>query len=156
MVSVPTTLLIGYGNPLRGDDGLGWQVAVRYAREAAARPGLRVLPCHQLTPELAESLSEVDRVIFVDATAESPPGEIKVVPLSPDPAAPRSFTHQCDPPGLLASAHALYGHAPAEAWLVTVGGAEFGYCESLSPTLTNLLPRLDEIINGLLAGPAPE
>jgi hydrogenase maturation protease len=48
---MPGTLLIGYGNPLRGDDGLGWQVADQVARDADK--SIKVVATHQLTPELA-------------------------------------------------------------------------------------------------------
>ena len=49
-------LILGYGNPLRSDDGLGWQVAVQLFRTNTS-PEVLVLPCHQLTPELAEPIS---------------------------------------------------------------------------------------------------
>ena len=45
-------LIIGYGNPLRGDDGIGPAAAALLAGDAA--DGAEVLACHQLLPELAE------------------------------------------------------------------------------------------------------
>jgi hydrogenase maturation protease len=60
-------LIIGYGNPLRGDDDVGWEAA---SRLAAALPSeaVHILAVHQLTPELAEAVSEADLLIFVDAS----------------------------------------------------------------------------------------
>lgn len=52
-------LVLGYGNPLRSDDGLGWRVAVELFR-ANASVDVLVLPCHQLTPDLAETASLVE------------------------------------------------------------------------------------------------
>ena len=42
-------LIIGYGNPLRGDDGFGWHAALRL-REIIHDDGIEILPVHQLTP----------------------------------------------------------------------------------------------------------
>ena len=42
-------LVIGYGNTLRGDDGVGPRVAV--AVEDLQLPGVRTLVCQLLTPE---------------------------------------------------------------------------------------------------------
>src|SRR5580704_15594719 len=52
----PRTLVIGYGNPLRSDDALGWH-ASRLLAQALAGQEVDVITCHQLTPELAEPLS---------------------------------------------------------------------------------------------------
>jgi Ni,Fe-hydrogenase maturation factor len=51
--------------PLRTDDGLGWQVAVELFRTNTS-PEVDVLPCHQLTPELAEAVSVAETVLFID------------------------------------------------------------------------------------------
>ena len=45
-------LIIGYGNPLRADDGVGWQAARRLA-ELRQDEFVETLALHQLTPELA-------------------------------------------------------------------------------------------------------
>ena len=52
-------LVIGVGNPLREDDGVGWRLA-----EALAQAGVEVHTCHQLLPELAAELGRVDLVLF--------------------------------------------------------------------------------------------
>jgi len=57
------SLVIGIGNPLRGDDGIGWRLAALMP----ARAGLAVRCRQQLTPELAEELASVERVLFLDA-----------------------------------------------------------------------------------------
>ena len=83
-------LIIGYGNPLRGDDGVGWEVASRLAviipSEAA-----HILTVHQLTPELAESVSEADLVIFIDASDVGEPGTWRC-----DQVKPRCAVRQLD------------------------------------------------------------
>ena len=59
------TLVIGYGNMLRCDDGAGPQAADRIA---ATYPHIDCLSLTELTPELAETVSHYDRVLFVDAS----------------------------------------------------------------------------------------
>ena len=59
------TLIIGIGNPLRGDDGIGLDVASEFSRELR-RDDVQVLATHQLTPELSELVSRADRVFFID------------------------------------------------------------------------------------------
>src|SRR5579863_2441204 len=66
------TLIIGIGNPLRGDDGLGWR-AVESLRQIASLQEVETVTCHQLTPEMAESVSRAERVVFIDAYVGSPP-----------------------------------------------------------------------------------
>lgn len=133
------TLVLGYGNPLRGDDGVGWQAAILVARELENT--VDVLARHQLTPELAETLSEVDRVIFIDAACEGAPGEVCCRQLTSQWRSGQSFTHHVAPADLLAMSQALYGHAPT-GYLVTVNGASFGYTEALSPAVSAALPQV--------------
>nr|MDQ2730551.1 hydrogenase maturation protease [Armatimonadota bacterium] len=66
-------LVIGYGNPLRRDDGLGPMAAQRLA--ALADPlRVQVLTPYQLSPELAEPISQARFVLFIDASEEGVPG----------------------------------------------------------------------------------
>lgn len=120
-------LVIGYGNPLRGDDGIGPAVAAEVA--ALNLPGVRVMVVHQLTPELAADLAEVRLAVFVDAAAGGEPvAAVRLEPSSDGDV----MTHAADPRGLLALAQAVFGRSP-EAWLVTAAGADFGFGDALSP-----------------------
>jgi hypothetical protein len=82
-----SSLLIGIGNPLRGDDGVAPWLVQAWARRRAWREaavgaadgeggiqptGLRVLVVGQLLPELADELAAVRRVLFVDAWRVDP------------------------------------------------------------------------------------
>ena len=59
-------LVVGYGNVLRSDDGVGWQVA-DILTDDARLAGATILRCHQLTPELALDVSRASVVVLVDA-----------------------------------------------------------------------------------------
>ena len=68
-------LVIGYGNELRRDDGLGPRVAA-----SLAGPGVRALAVRQLTPELAEEVATARLVVFVDARVNPPAATVEVMP----------------------------------------------------------------------------
>jgi hydrogenase maturation protease len=119
-------LVIGYGNTLRGDDGIGPAVAGDLA--ALAIPGVRVIVAHQLTPELAADLADARLAVFVDATLGGEP--VRAVRI--EAAATGSvMTHAADPRGLLALCAAVYQRCPV-AWLVTAAGADFEFRDGLS------------------------
>jgi hydrogenase maturation protease len=125
-----STLIIGYGNPIRGDDAVGF--------EAAERLGGMAL--HQLTPDLMEPISRAARVIFIDAKAEGIPGAIEDRPIEPA-ATGGPFTHHATPEALLAGARALYGNCPP-ATLITIVGGDFEIGHPLSPPVRAALESL--------------
>jgi hydrogenase maturation protease len=144
------TLVIGYGNPLRQDDGVGWHVAHDWSASADG-DDLAVLACHQLTPELAEPISRADLVVFVDARQGSEPGRVEVCAVRPDADTAPAFSHHVEPGALLSLAHALYGAAP-EAFVVSVDGAAFGHGPDLSPPVAAAVAIVQRRIRTLLAG----
>jgi hydrogenase maturation protease len=145
---MPRVLVIGFGNPLRADDALGWQ-AIRELAGRPADPDVRLMTCHQLTPELAADLSGVDLVIFIDARADSQPGLLSCEPMFPVKKQESSFSHQLDIPSLLACAQILFGHAP-RAFLLSVGAFSFDYRETLSAPVQAALPSLLERVESLI------
>ena len=142
-------LLIGYGNPLRGDDGLGPYVADHLAADLL--PADRRVACHELTPEFAVPLSEARLVIFVDASRDLAPGEVACARIAPAPPGQGAFSHALTPAALLALARDLYGASPP-AWLLSAGADTLDYIEGLSPAVRSVLPALREQLRTLLAG----
>jgi hydrogenase maturation protease len=132
-------LLIGYGNPLRGDDRLGWYLAEIFEHRG------QVIICTQLTPELAEPMSRAEQVIFIDARVGDTAGEViseKVVPLPTSGA----FTHHVTPASLLAASHELYGALPP-ALLISVTGVSFEYGRDFSPSIQIRLPEITKHVD---------
>lgn len=121
-------LVIGYGNELRGDDGLGPLVAKSVA--AANIPGVRVLTARQLLPEFAADLAQARLVVFVDASKVWSENGIEVRLLTVEDTIDW-FTHHANPCTLLALTQAIWGQAP-EAWWLMVSGRNFGIGERLS------------------------
>lgn len=121
-------LVIGYGNTLRGDDGVGPRVAE--AVQQLALPGVRALVCPLLTPELADPISRAHTVIFVDAAVDAPP-EVQLRPLEPNDSS-QLMAHAADPRTLLALARDVFGHTP-QAWWLTIPAVTLDFREELSP-----------------------
>ena len=144
-----TAVVIGYGNPLRSDDGFGWH-ASRLLAQRLSGQDIEVITCHQLTPELAERLSHCTLAVFLDADCKGKPGEIHSRELLPEGLPPQAFTHTCTPAGLLASAEKLYGHRP-RAFAITVTAQTFEFGESLSPVVAATLPNAVEQVCRTLA-----
>ena len=121
-------LVLAVGNPSRGDDGIGPELAARL--EAAALPGVEVISEFQLQVENALDLVGRERVIFVDAgTATPAPFELMRVL----PAAEFLHTsHALAPEAVLATYRRVTGSDPPEAWLLCVRGESFELGEPLS------------------------
>ena len=122
-------LLIGIGNPLRSDDGLGWRVAEQLAQESDTDYDIHTV--HQLTPELAQWMANANLVVMIDASYEGSPGELHIRPVShmaqPGPVG----THYSTPEELTMLTAGVYGRCPPVV-VITMTGAHFGIGEQLS------------------------
>ncbi len=121
-------LVIGYGNTLRGDDGVGPRVAE--AIEKLNLPGVRTLICQQLSPECADPISQAHTVVFVDAAVDAP-RDVRLRKLEPSESS-QLIAHAADPRTLLALARDVFGHAP-RAWWLTIPAVKLDFSETLTP-----------------------
>lgn len=137
-------LIICYGNPLRCDDSLGWRAAEELDKQFSG-PEIEVLACHQLTIELAATLSTADAAFFIDATRDGEPGELTCRPVVAAGLTP-ALTHSLTPAAVLALAAQLYGGVP-RAFEFTVCGECFDHGEKLSPRVQARLPRLTAVVS---------
>ncbi len=142
-------LVIGYGNVLRSDDGLGWHAAERLAADPRM-DGATVLACHQLTPELALDVSRATFVVLVDASHGPPPGTFTIEPVERAGRSATTWSHHLDPASLLALGQELYGRAP-DVYIVSVGAASLEIGNRLSPQLEAVLPRVVDAVADLVA-----
>lgn len=156
-----STLIIGYGNVSRRDDG----VALHILRRLRARLGLppddliepgesagaalAMVCVHQLVPELAETLISYDTVVFVDAHVKGAGWD----PLHWQEVEPayRSgmVSHHLKPAALLALNRSLYGRSPT-GYLLSVLGHDFDFGEELSPETNELAEQAVERLLGFL------
>ncbi len=137
---VSRILIIGYGNLMRGDDGVGCHAA--HALEEAFRndSGVEVIAAHQLTPEMADDVSRSKFVLFIDASSEETPGKIRQARVLAQEV-PMGFSHYLTPSSLLTAAEQLYGDAP-QAMSLTLAGWCFELGSKLSPDAKRLMPDL--------------
>jgi hydrogenase maturation protease len=121
------TLVIGYGNTLRGDDGAG----VRAAELIAERnPEVDCVCAHQLTPELAEKIAEYDAVFFLDADVNATELKARLISLGVEAEQPR--THFTSPASLISLALQLYNRVPEKAYTIGIPASRMDFSEELS------------------------
>lgn len=137
-------LVVGYGNELRSDDGIGPAVVAHLARDPRFRD-VDVRAAHQLTPELALDASGAALLVLVDAAADAPAGEVAVRRLDPGAAAGDVMTHHVDPAGLVGPARELWGAAPPVV-VISVGVASLDVGERLSSAVEAAIPRVADAI----------
>ncbi len=138
------SIIIGYGNPLRGDDALGYHAARRLSGLVKST-NVTIHTCHQLTPELAAEVSKFDIAVFIDASVGDMPGTLAVTQIDPSSIPNRTFSHQLDPGSILICSQILYGQVPV-SYLVTVSADSYGYMEDLSVPVRNKLPELTDAV----------
>lgn len=156
-------LLIGIGNTLRGDDGVGAVLVEELARAGALEAGdwsprgAALKAVHQLTPELALAVAEAGRVLFVDAWANPDRLEPWIEPLPPPrgegeaPEAAGPGGHGWGPLALLSLAEGLYGWR-GEAALLRVPAFAFPHGTDVSAAQRQALPLARALIRQWLRG----
>ena len=143
------TLLIGFGNPAREDDGIGPAVAKEI--EKLEIKGLSVDSDYQLTIEDAAFVAEHDSVVFVDASVE---GEEPFTFSHLSPKRSDSFSsHSVTPETVMGLAHDLF-NAKTEGYLLGVRGYSFDmFTEKMTPgALENKRKAVEFLLPMLSAG----
>jgi len=149
-----TALVVGYGNPLRGDDGIGWIIAGRLAGDPRFA-AVDILQRHQLTPELALDLSRAEVVVLVDARSGPPAGTVAIERVDPGSATGTTWSHHIGPASLVALARELFGRAP-EVHVISVAAGLMEVGEGLTPPVEAAVAGAIEAIAGLALGAPAE
>lgn len=152
------TLVIGYGNIYRADDGVAYHVINALRR----RLGHQTLPegdsgmeelggevdslfLSQLVPELLDLLSGYDRVIFVDAHVDESIDDLHCMQVVPE-FTPSMLTHHMTPATLLALLKTLY-HRELTGHIVSIRGYDFNFHRNLSSDTMSLIePAVERIL----------
>ena len=145
------TLIFGYGNADREDDGVAWHVLkevmllnhlpepadldIEYLDEASQTEYVFQL---QLTPEIAYDLDRFARVCFIAAHTGAVPEDVHFETVQPT-FQKSPFTHHLTAASLLSICDTLHHKVP-ETILVSVRGYQFGFSRELS-SATRLLCR---------------
>ncbi len=149
----PRTIIVGLGNPILGDDGVGWRVAEEL--QDLHLQGQRLQPlgldadveCLALGGlSLMESLIGYDRAIIVDALhcCEGSPGRVFLFDLAelPDPSAGHSTAvHDTSLQTALRVGRALGARLPQEITIVAIEvETVYDFCEELSVQVAAAVP----------------
>ncbi|MEN6622579.1 MAG: hypothetical protein ABFD50_13635 [Smithella sp.] len=156
------TIVIGYGNIDRADDGVAHEV-INLLR---ARLGQKILSdgdtgleelgleidsifLPQLMPEIMEILVHYEQIIFVDAHVSPNMNDLNCEPVVPEYVS-STFTHHMTPASLLAFLQVLYNREPA-GHIISLRGYDFDFKRVLSPATRILVPAAIEEILRLLS-----
>jgi hydrogenase maturation protease len=137
----PATVVIGLGNPILGDDGIGWRVVDEVDRRLAALPDSPPVTTERLAVgglTLMERLVGVGRAVLVDSIVGGGRciGTVRVdslEALGSRPAAHLDGGHDAPLVSALAAGRALGASLPDEVLVVTV---EVETCDTFGDTLT--------------------
>ena len=141
-MTTPRVLVLGIGNLLMGDEGVGVHAVRRIEREALP-PSISVVDGGTGGFHLLSYLTDYDPVILIDATIDGkPPGTVSV--LQPRYASdfPRALTaHDIGLRDLIEAA-VLVGPLP-KIWLVTISIAELQAMQTtMTPEVEASLPEV--------------
>ena len=153
------TLVIGLGNPILGDDGVGWKVVEAVSGQpsvvgAEQPPEFEYLSLGGLS--LMERMLGYERVIIVDSmeTGQSPVGSVSVFPLAslPDPMAGHSASaHDATLITALRTAEQLGANIPEQIDIVAIEAENvYDFGEELSPPVAAAVPLAVEKVVELL------
>jgi len=145
------SIIFACGNPLRGDDGVALRVVCNL-QEGYTSSETEICCAQQWTPDLAESISKSDLVIFVDASVAIPPGEIRLKSLSGRHERSGLTTHSLSPERLLELSLELFQRVPERAFLLTIGGASFEPGDQLSDPVQRAVPAACNQLKALISG----
>lgn len=124
----PPVLIIGIGNPSRGDDALGPLCSERL--ESLGLADVEVLTDFQLQVEYALDLADRREVVFIDATLSGPePYEFR--PVVPSRHLGHT-SHALPPKAVLEACRRVGVTPPGEAHVLAIRGYRFELGEELS------------------------
>lgn len=135
-------LIIGYGNSLRGDDGVGQVIAEKI--EELKVKNVDTLALQQLTPDIAEIISRYQVVFFVDASQDKLVNEVQVHDINCSGSAPR-IEHAMTPENLLRLATDLY-EATTKCKCIVIPAQNFEFSETLSSLTESFIEPAIKII----------
>jgi hydrogenase maturation protease len=148
-------LVLGCGNPSRGDDALGPALVARARDWLTSHPGrdVRLVEDFQLQVEHALDVLDADLTLFVDADASS---NAPFCLRRTMPERDASYTtHELSPEAVLHAARVVTGRDPPPAYVLGVRGERFELGEPLSPAASGHLEAAWDELMELLDDPRP-
>ncbi len=144
-------IVIGIGNPLRGDDAFGYVVVNEFIAKHGEAQNEEVDCFHmqQLGLELLPYFEDCETLIFVDASVKVEEGVVKTELIEPGTMIDNPVSHFFDPETLLSSTFALYQRHP-KTYLISVGAKDFEIREGLTAPIEAAVPEVLKEIEDIL------
>jgi hydrogenase maturation protease len=153
------TLVVGLGNPILGDDGVGWAIASMVSNQLPATSPSIEVDCLSLGGlSLMERMLGYDRVVLVDSmeTGQSPVGSVQTFPLGslPDPMAGHSASaHDTSLITALKTAESIGADIPKRVDVVAVEAKNvYDFSEELSSPVAAAVPEAVQAVLDLIQG----
>jgi hydrogenase maturation protease len=150
------TLVVGLGNPILGDDGVGWLIASELQQKEKISSDVTIECLAIGGISLMESLIGYDRAILIDAivTHQAPIGSVKLFKLGdlPNPSIGHmSSAHDTSLHNALYLGRELGANLPVDITVVTVESQKvYDFSEKLTPAVAEAIPEAINIITNLL------
>jgi len=147
------TLIVGLGNPILGDDGIGWRVA---SAVQSLDPPVEIDYLALGGLSLMERLVGYERVVIIDAiqTSNGSIGQVYTFPLDslPDRSAGHTTAaHDTSLQTALQLGQAMGADLPDEILVVAVEAEQvFDFSEELSPAVEAAIPEATKAVMDLL------
>jgi hydrogenase maturation protease len=153
------TLVIGLGNPILGDDGVGWRVAEEVERRLGGDPGLPPATVERLAVgglALMECLVGYERAIIIDsALCHGEPGTVRSGSLEARAGRPVGHldsAHDASLAAAISAGRALGAQLPNEVILVTVDTVPRDvFDDTLTPSVEAAVDRAADVVMAMLA-----
>jgi hydrogenase maturation protease len=133
---VKKVFLVGVGNLLRNDDGVGPLIAEKIAKMNIS--GVSVITSQLLNIELLEDAIGYERILIVDASAIGTGVMLKKIKCPAGSA--QASSHHLSPEFLLAMAQELY-ETDLNLYVCCVRGQNFDVGNTLSASVVDLIPQ---------------
>jgi hydrogenase maturation protease len=156
------TLIIGLGNPILGDDGVGWVVAQEVEHQllsSAPGPSSITVECLSLAGiSLMEQMIGYERIILIDSlnTGQHPQGTVVKFTLDslPDLTYGHSASaHDLSLKNALKMGRSMDTELPADEniFVVAIEAAHvYDFTEQLTPDIAGAVPEAVQLVMGLL------
>lgn len=149
------TLVIGLGNPILGDDGVGWMVAEE-VRQGLENGHVEVCCLSVGGLRLMERMVDYDKAIIIDAivSGKAKPGSVQHFPLESltDPSAGHTTSvHDTSLTNALQLGRTMKIPLPQQVEVVAIESESVhDFSEEITPAVAEAIPKAAKIVNQLI------
>ncbi|MBI9044382.1 MAG: hydrogenase maturation protease [Anaerolineaceae bacterium] len=151
------SIVIGLGNPILGDDGIGCRVAEEVEKRFDSRKNgdsVNITPFYRGGIALMELLVDYDRAIIIDSIQGMgvPLGTVKRLTIDDIPTMTADSPHDISLKGALTMGEALGVKLPSEIIIIGIESIyQIDFSEEFSPAIAESLePAVELVLNELL------